>query len=240
LDKREKQEKIVDMFDQIASTYDLANRVLSFGIDISWRKKGCNKAFEYLALKEIEQIVDVATGTGDLLLHWRNEAAKNGIKVKNFIGIDPSKKMLEIAKQKVEFAKFLEGKAQQLPLEDSSSEIISISYGIRNVVDRVEALKEFYRVLKPGGMVVILEFTKQEKSGLTSRIVDFYMKNILPAIGGLVSKNYAAYKYLPDSIEEFLTTKMLIDELKSVGFEHKYSKSFSMGISTLIVAQKPR
>ena len=69
MDKREKQEKIVDMFDQIASTYDLANRVLSFGIDISWRKKGCNKAFEYLALKEIEQIVDVATGTGDLLLH---------------------------------------------------------------------------------------------------------------------------------------------------------------------------
>ena len=240
MDKQQKQEKIVDMFDQIASTYDLANRVLSFGIDVSWRKKGCDKAFEYLGQKEVEQIVDVATGTGDLLLHWKSQAEKNGINVKNFIGVDPSVKMLEIAKKKVDFAKFLEGKAQELPLKDNSSEIISISYGIRNVVDRLEALQEFYRVLKPGGIVVILEFTKQDKSGVISKIVDFYMKNILPAIGGLVSKNYAAYKYLPDSIEEFLTTDMLINELKETGFEHKYSKSFSMGISTLIVAQKAK
>ena len=240
MDKQQKQEKIVDMFDQIASTYDLANRVLSFGIDISWRKKGCNKAFEYLALKDIEKIVDVATGTGDLLMHWRAEADKNSIDVKNFVGIDPSVGMLEVAKKKVDFATFLEGKAQELPLDNESCEIISISYGIRNVVDRVEALQEFYRALKPGGIVVILEFTKQEKSGITSKIVDIYMKKILPAIGGLVSKNYAAYKYLPDSIEQFLTTKMLVDELESVGFKHRYSKSFSMGISTLIVAQKPK
>ncbi len=240
MDKQQKQEKIVDMFDEIASTYDLANRVLSFGIDISWRKKGCNKAFEYLGQKNIEKIVDVATGTGDLLIHWRTEAEKNNITVENFVGIDPSVGMLEVAKKKVDFADFLEGKAQELPLEDTSCEIISISYGIRNVVDRVEALQEFYRTLKPGGIVVILEFTKQEKSGITSKIVDFYMKKILPTIGGLVSKNYAAYKYLPDSIEQFLTTKMLVQELQEAGFEHRYSKSFSMGISTLIVAQKPR
>ena len=228
------------MFDEIASTYDLANRVLSFGIDISWRKKGCNKAFEYLGQKNIEKIVDVATGTGDLLMHWKAEAEKNNITVENFVGIDPSVGMLEVAKKKVDFADFLEGKAQELPLEDTSCEIISISYGIRNVVDRVEALQEFYRTLKPGGIVVILEFTKQEKSGITSKIVDLYMKKILPTIGGLVSKNYAAYKYLPDSIEQFLTTKMLVQELQEAGFEHRYSKSFSMGISTLIVAQKPR
>jgi len=240
LQKSEKQEKIVDMFDQIASTYDLANRVLSFGIDITWRKKGCNKAFEYLGQKNIEKIVDVATGTGDLLMHWRAEAEKNGISVKNFVGVDPSVGMLEVARKKVDFAQFLEGKAQELPIDDESCEIISISYGIRNVVDRVEALQEFYRSLKPGGMVVILEFTKQEKSGITSKIVDLYMKKILPAIGGLVSKNYAAYKYLPDSIEEFLTTKMLINELEEAGFEERYTKSFSMGISTLIVAQKPK
>ena len=240
MDKQQKQEKIVDMFDQIASTYDLANRVLSFGIDITWRKKGCDKAFEYLAQKEVEQITDVATGTGDLLLHWKTQAEKNGVNVQKFVGIDPSTGMLEVARKKVDFAEFLEGKAQDLPLEDESCEIISISYGIRNVVDRVEALQEFFRVLKPGGMVVILEFTKQEKGGLLSPLVDLYMKKILPAIGGLVSKNYAAYKYLPDSIEEFLTTKMLINELEEAGFEHRYSKSFSMGISTLIVAQKPR
>ncbi len=239
MDKKAKQEKIVNMFDEIASTYDLANRVLSFGIDVVWRKRGCDKAYEFLGKKEIEQITDVATGTGDLLLHWRNQAKKNGIRVKKYVGIDPSRKMLEIAKKKVEFASFLEGKAQALPLKNSSSEIISISYGIRNVVDRKEALQEFFRVLKPGGIVVILEFTKQEKRGFLDKLVDFYMKKILPTVGGVVSKNYEAYRYLPNSIEEFLTTQMLVNELQEVGFIKRYVKSFSMGISTLIVAQKP-
>jgi len=87
-------------------------------------------------------------------------------------------------------------------------------------------------------MVVILEFTKQEKGGFTSKMVDFYMKKVLPSIGGFVSRNYAAYRYLPDSIEEFLTTDMLQKELTEAGFEMKYIKSFSMGISTLMVAQK--
>jgi demethylmenaquinone methyltransferase/2-methoxy-6-polyprenyl-1,4-benzoquinol methylase len=228
------------MFDEIANSYDLANRVLSFGIDISWRKKGCNKAFELLGKKEIEQITDVATGTGDMLIHWKSQAEKNGVKVEKFVGIDPSKNMLEVAKKKVDFATFIEGKAQEMPLKDNSTEIISISYGIRNVVDRKEALREFFRVLKPEGVVVILEFTKQNRDGLIDKVVDLYMKKILPLIGGLVSKNYRAYKYLPDSIEEFLTTKMLIDELEEVGFKSKYSKSFSLGISTLIVAQKPK
>jgi len=238
LDSKEKQEKIVGMFDEIAGTYDLANRVLSFGIDVQWRKKGCDKAYELLRKRRIERIADVATGTGDLLLHWRDRAAKKGIEVANFVGIDPSTGMLEVARKKVDFADFIEGKAQELPLEDESTEIISISYGIRNVVDRKEALREFYRALKPGGMVVILEFTKQEKRGLTAPLVDLYMKKILPAVGGLVSKNYAAYRYLPDSIEEFLTGEKLIEELEESGFEMRYVKPFSMGISTLFVAEK--
>jgi len=237
-EKSQKQEKIVEMFDDIASTYDLANRVLSFGIDKQWRKKGCDKAYEILGAKSISQIVDVACGTGDLLLYWRDRAAKHAINVDKFIGVDPSVGMLKVAKEKVDFAAFVEGKAQELPIESHSTDIISISYGIRNVVDRVEALQEFNRALKDNGMVVILEFTKQEKSGLISKITDFYMKKILPTIGGAVSKNYAAYRYLPNSIEEFLTTQMLEDELKAAGFEIKYVKSFSMGISTLLVAQK--
>jgi demethylmenaquinone methyltransferase/2-methoxy-6-polyprenyl-1,4-benzoquinol methylase len=238
IEKKEKQDKIVGMFDDIASTYDLANRVLSMGIDKQWRKKGCQKAYEILALKEIEQITDVACGTGDLLLYWREYAKKYNIDVKKFVGVDPSVEMLKIARKKIDFAEFLEGKAQELPIKDKSTEIISISYGIRNVVDRVEALREFYRALKPNGIVVILEFTKQERSGFVDKIVDFGMKKILPKIGGLISKNYEAYEYLPNSIEEFLTTEMLSKELESVGFEMKYTKSFSMGISTLLIAQK--
>ncbi|MDD3592393.1 MAG: bifunctional demethylmenaquinone methyltransferase/2-methoxy-6-polyprenyl-1,4-benzoquinol methylase UbiE [Sulfurovum sp.] len=237
-DKEEKQKKIVSMFDDIASTYDLANRVLSFGIDIQWRKKGCNKAYEILGKERLTQITDVATGTGDLLLFWRDIAKQRGIAIENFVGIDPSVGMLGVAKEKVDFATFIEGKAQELPIEDESTEIISISYGIRNVVDRVEALQEFHRALKSGGMVVILEFTKQDRSGIVNKVVDFGMKKVLPRVGGMISKNYEAYKYLPDSIEEFLTTEMLENELKEVGFEMKYVKSFSMGISTLLVAQK--
>ena len=236
--KKEKQERIVGMFDDIASTYDLANRVLSMGIDKQWRKKGCDKAYEILDKKEIEQITDVACGTGDLLLYWQEYAKKRNIDVKKFVGVDPSTGMLDVARKKIDFAEFLEGKAQELPIKDTSTEIISISYGIRNVVDRVEALQEFYRALKPNGIVVILEFTKQEKSGFISAVVDFGMKKVLPKIGGLISKNYEAYKYLPDSIEEFLTTEMLEKELESVGFNMKYTKSFSMGISTLLIAQK--
>lgn len=236
--KEEKQEKIVTMFDDIASTYDIANRVLSFGIDIQWRKKGCDKAFEILGKKELTQITDVATGTGDLLIYWREQAKKNGVKIEKYVGVDPSVGMLEVAKKKVDFAQFIEGKAQNLPIEDESTDVISISYGIRNVVDRVEALQEFNRALKPNGIVVILEFTKQERSGLLDKIVDFGMKKVLPRVGGLISKNYEAYKYLPESIEEFLTTDMLAKELEEAGFEMKYVKSFSMGISTLLVAQK--
>ena len=237
-DKEIKQAKIVEMFDNIADTYDLANRVLSMGIDIQWRKKGCDKAFEILHKKELSQVTDVATGTGDLLIYWREQAQKNGVKIERYVGVDPSVGMLEVARKKVDFAQFIEGKAQALPIEDESSDVISISYGIRNVVDRVEALQEFHRALKPGGIVVILEFTKQERRGPIDKIVDFGMKQILPRVGGLISKNYEAYKYLPDSIEEFLTTEMLSKELEEAGFEMKYAKSFSMGISTLLVAQK--
>jgi len=236
--KEEKQEKIVNMFDDIASTYDKANRVLSMGIDIQWRKKGCNKAFEILDKKELGQVTDVATGTGDLLIYWKEEAEKSGVRIGKYVGIDPSVGMLEVAKNKVDFAEFIEGKAQELPIEDESTDVISISYGIRNVVDRVEALHEFYRALKPGGIVMILEFTKQERSGIIDKVVDFGMKNVLPRIGGMISKNYEAYKYLPDSIEEFLTTEMLAKELEEAGFEMRYTKSFSLGISTLLVAQK--
>ena len=237
-EKQAKQDKIVGMFDDIASTYDLANRVLSFGIDKQWRRKGCNKAYDILDTNKLTQITDVATGTGDLLIYWRDIAKSRGKEVEKFVGVDPSVGMLEVAKTKVDFSEFIEGKAQELPIENESTNVISISYGIRNVVDRVEALQEFYRALKPGGIVVILEFTKQERSGMLDKVVDFGMKKVLPRVGGLISKNYEAYKYLPDSIEEFLTTKMLEEELREAGFEMKYTESFSMGISTLLVAQK--
>ena len=238
--KEQKQEEIIRMFDDIAGTYDLANRVLSLGIDIKWRQKSCKKALSLLNKKEIGSIVDVATGTGDLLLMWRKIATKKGIEVQKFIGIDPSSGMLDVARKKVDFAIFEEAKAQQLPVEDESCDIVSIAFGIRNVVEPVLALSEFYRILRPGGLAVILEFTKNDRSGMVDKMVDFGMKKVLPLVGGLISKNYEAYRYLPDSIESFLTTETLEQMLSEAGLAPIYRRSFSMGIATLIIAKKER
>lgn len=234
----EKQEKIVSMFNNIAGTYDIANRVLSMGIDKSWRNKACNKTFELYGKKDIEKIVDVACGTGDMILFWQQVAKENGINLKNIIGVDPSVGMMEVGKKKLPDVEFIEAYATQMPLIDKSADIISISYGIRNVVQRQEAFDEFARVLKKDGLVVINEFTKNKKENLLDHLTDFYLNKVLPILGGVISKNKEAYRYLPDSIDEFLTTENLCKELKQSGLEPVYVKAFSMNISTLIIAKK--
>ncbi len=234
----DKQKKIVSMFDEIAKTYDLANRVLSFGIDKSWRRRACEKCFDYYNKMDIDLIADVATGTGDMCIYWDKIAKEKEINLKEIIGIDPSEGMLEVARGKNIKAKFLKGEAKDLPLKSESVDILSISYGIRNVVDRVEALREFNRVLKKEGILVILEFTKLKENNFISKIRDFYMKKILPFIGGILSKNFEAYSYLPNSIENFLTKEMMIKELKESGFTILEAKGYSMNISTMFIARK--
>lgn len=233
-----KQEKIVSMFNDIAGTYDIANRVLSLGIDKSWRNKACNKTFELYGKNEIDRIVDVACGTGDMIEFWQKIAKKNGINLKNIIGVDPSVGMMDVAKKKLPDVEFIEAGAAQMPLDGGCADIISISYGIRNVVQRQEAFDEFARVLKKGGLVVISEFTKNEKTSILDYITDFYLNKVLPTLGGLISKNKEAYTYLPNSIDEFLTTENLCKELKQAGLEPIFTKEFSMKISTLIIARK--
>ena len=233
-----KQEKIVSMFNNIAGTYDIANRVLSMGIDKSWRNKACNKTFELYGKKNIEKIVDVACGTGDMILFWKQVADENSIKLENIKGIDPSVGMMEVGKKKLPEVEFIEAFATDMPLESESTDIVSISYGIRNVVERQKAFDEFARVLKKDGLVVINEFTKNKKENLLDHLTDFYMNKILPILGGIISKNKEAYRYLPDSIDEFLTTENLCRELKLSGLEPVYVKAFSMNISTLIIARK--
>ena len=235
--EQNKQEKIVEMFDDIAPTYDKANRVLSMGIDIQWRKKACNETFERYN-QPIDLIVDVACGTGDMMNYWDQQAKRNKRDIKKIIGVDPSVGMVDVGKEKFPNFEFIISEATALPMEDESVDILSISYGIRNVVKREEAFREFARVIKPGGYVVILEFTKDDKKGLLFGIKDFYMNKVLPKIGGFISKNREAYEYLPNSIEGFLTSNMLRKELDSVGFTTEFSKSFSMDISTLVIAKK--
>ncbi len=233
-----KQEKIVSMFNDISKTYDIANRVLSFGVDRKWREIACQQCFDIYGKKDIEKIVDVACGTGDMCENWDKFAIKNSIVIEQIIGADPSVGMLEEAKKKDLNASFVEAEAKDLPFKDNSVDILSISYGLRNVVDRIEGLTEFHRVLKKDGILVILEFTKLKKQTLFSYARDFYMKNILPIIGGLLSKNFSAYNYLPNSIDSFLTKEDLVEELKEVGFEVLEAKGYSMDISTLFIARK--
>lgn len=235
---QEKQTKIVSMFDDIAPTYDTANRVMSMGVDKSWRRKACDLSYKFYGQQSIPQIVDVACGTGDMMNFWKSRAEKAGIEIKNIIGVDPSVGMVDVAKKKYPKFNYHISKATEIPLESESSDILSITYGIRNVVEREEALAEFNRVLKKDGLVVILEFMKNENLSLLSKIRDFYMNRILPKVGGAISKNLEAYEYLPSSIEDFSTVENMKNELESAGFEMLYTKSFSMDISTLLIARK--
>jgi demethylmenaquinone methyltransferase/2-methoxy-6-polyprenyl-1,4-benzoquinol methylase len=234
----EKQEKIVSMFDDIAPTYDTANRVMSMGVDKSWRRKACDLAYGFYAKDSIDKIVDVACGTGDMMDFWKKRSEINGIAVGEIVGVDPSQGMVGVAREKFPKFNYHIAKATEIPLQDSTADILSITYGIRNVVEREAALGEFNRVLKRGGLVVILEFMKNENPSMLGKIRDFYMNKILPKIGGFISNNLEAYEYLPNSIEEFSTVANMQNELRDAGFEIIYTKSFSMDISTLIIARK--
>ena len=234
----QKQEKIVSMFDDIAPTYDTANRVMSMGVDKSWRRKACDLAYKYSGKEGLDRIVDVACGTGDMMEFWRSRAELSGVAIGEIVGVDPSVGMVDVAREKYSTFNYHISKATEIPLEDESSDILSITYGIRNVVERKEALDEFNRVLKKEGLVVILEFMKNENHSFLGKVMNFYTNKILPKVGGFISKNLEAYEYLPNSIEDFSTVENMQNELEAAGFEMLYTKSFSMDISTLLIARK--
>lgn len=230
------QDKIIAMFDDIAPSYDKANRMLSFGVDLSWRRQAIKKVYEHFPQKNLA-IVDIACGTGDMLIEWEKIAKKNDKKL-SLKGVDLSQSMLLLAQEKLPNCDFIKANACDLPLASESADIISISYGIRNVVERKKALKEFARVLKKGGVLLILEFTKRPKEGLAAYFRDFYLKYILPKLGGLISKNPDAYNYLQSSIEDFVSTKELCEELYSVNLELLNLKAYTMGICTQFIYKK--
>lgn len=231
-----KQQEIIAMFDDIAFNYDLANRILSFGIDIKWRKEACKRAIE-LHNKNSLNILDVACGTGDMILQWIKSNPNK--KINSICGIDPSSEMLKIAKQKLPQNVILQnGEAKKLRIDSNSIDILSIAYGLRNVVELDLALREFHRVLCDNGILVILEFSKKRNENIFDKIARFYTKRILPFIGGLISKNYKAYKYLPNSVDDFLSLEEIASKLQSLGFEIKERKRYFGNVCSLIIAQK--
>ncbi|NHB48205.1 bifunctional demethylmenaquinone methyltransferase/2-methoxy-6-polyprenyl-1,4-benzoquinol methylase UbiE [Helicobacter pylori] len=239
-ENRLKQEKIINMFDDIASSYDQANRLMSFGLDVKWRQRACEYAFLFLENKKALRLVDVACGTGDMLMAWQKSALHCGIEFKECLGIDPSNNMLELAAKKLENkASFIQAQAKDLKgVESNSVDILSIAYGLRNIVERQEALKEFFRVLKPRGVLVILEFLKKDNPTWLDKISGFYTNKVLPLVGGAISKNYGAYSYLPQSIEGFLSLEGLKHELKNAGFEILRTEDSIAQISTTMLVKK--
>ena len=223
----------VDMFNRISRWYDFLNHFLSAGIDIIWRKEAVKRLF---SLSPEGPFLDVATGTGDMLLAMKKENPEARV-----IGVDPAVKMVEVARKKikkrrVEDALLVIADGEELPLKDRSVSGVTIAFGIRNIPDRKKALAEMARVLKKGGVLVILEFSKPK--GVFGRVYDFYFKRVLPFLGALFSKDSFAYNYLPRSVERFPEPPRFADEILSAGFKKVMIEPFTKGICICYIAFK--
>lgn len=223
------------MFDRIAGRYDLLNRVLSLGIDRSWRKR----TVRALALDDgPRRVLDVATGTGDLAIEI-SRAHRNA----TVIGVDPSVRMLDIGRHKMN-KRHLEtrvtmvtGDAQRLEFGDGSFDAATIAFGIRNVPDRMAGLRELARVVRPGGKIAVLELG-EPRSGLLARLVRFHTYRLVPWIGGLLS-GHREYSYLQRSIAAFPDAKTFAGMMTDAGLVVEIVTPMMFGVCTLFVATKP-
>ena len=221
------------LFDSIAHRYDFLNHALSFGIDIIWRRR----AIKLLQPLRPKQILDVATGTADLVI----EAIQ--LNAEQIICIDISSKMLEIGRNKIRskkiehLIKIESGEAEHLRFETGSFDLVMAGFGVRNFSDLELGLKEFYRVLRVGGCTMILEFSKPKRFPI-KQIFNFYSKYFFPLIGGIVSNNRSAYKYLPNTVAEFPDGEEFCSILCSAGFATATFYPQTFGIASIYIAKK--
>lgn len=229
-----KKEQVADMFNNISKTYDFLNHFMSLGIDILWRKKAIGE------LKKIKPqlMLDVATGTGDF--------AFEAIQILNpgkVIGVDISQGMLDVADEKIKkrgLAHKFEvrlGDSEKLLFEDNTFDAVTVAFGVRNYENLEQGLSDMLRVLKPGGKIVILEFSKPQKFPV-KQLYNFYFNSITPAIGKMFSKNYDAYKYLPESVAAFPDGKDFLTLMHKVGFKDTKFQPLTFGISSIYTGIK--
>lgn len=225
----DKKKKVKQIFDDIAHRYDFLNHFLSFGFDFYWRRK----AIQITRINRDGILLDVACGTGDFAI----EAKKQG--VKHIIGTDLSNEMLKLFEKKSKWidGNIIQSLAENLPFKDESINNITIAFGVRNFFDIRMGFNSFHRVLKNNGKATILEF-KMPSNKIFRGMYKFYFKRILPLIGGLISKNRAAYNYLPESVEEFDEKVKMKDLLLNAGFKEVESVSLTLGIVQVLVATK--
>lgn len=221
------------MFDTISGDYDGLNRVISFGIDIKWRKK----VVQIIKETNPKTILDIATGTGDLAIALTKTNAPK------IIGLDISSGMLEIGKEKIRKQgldnkiEMVLGDSENMPFEDSTFDAITVGFGVRNFETLENGLKEILRVLKPGGCFVILETSMPTKTPYRQGY-NFYTKNILPVIGRLFSKDKSAYKYLCESASVFPYGEALNNILRKIGFSNVKDFPQTFGVATIYVSSK--
>jgi demethylmenaquinone methyltransferase/2-methoxy-6-polyprenyl-1,4-benzoquinol methylase len=220
-----KKEQTPEMFDEIAGTYDSLNHILSFGLDKKWRRK----FIKNLPDKNYKTIVDIASGTGDLLMNLQN------LNAVNYYALDPAENMLNIAKTKVPSAKFIVCTAENIPLPDNSCDLVTISFGVRNFADLNKAFAEIHRILVPNGVISIMEFS-QPKFILFRLGFIIYLKLLLPLIGRLVSKNKSAYKYLQSSIFDFAKNIDVFKLLENNNLSKINEKRLLFGVVKIYVA----
>lgn len=230
---QQKKQQVEQMFDNIAPKYDFLNHFLSLGIDKLWRKK----AIRILSGYKSDYILDVATGTGDFAI------AASKLKPRKIIGFDISEQMLNVGRTKIKrlglegVIDFKKGDSEAMPFADEQFDAITVAFGVRNFENLENGLKEFYRVIKAGGVVIILEFSKPKHFPM-KQLYLFYFFQILPFIGKMVSKDSSAYTYLPESVLAFPDDQKFLSILKNIGFTGTEQKRLSFGIATIYIALK--
>lgn len=229
-------DKVKTMFQSIAPRYDFLNRLLSGRRDVAWRRK----AVAQLSWSERGRILDIATGTADVAL----EVARQTAETVKITGVDFSPNMLEIGQQKVRESRYshrIELKvadAQALPFEDGTFDSTIIAFGIRNIPDRDLALREMIRVVKPGGKVVVLEFTTPQAK-ILKNLYHFYFLKVLPVLGGIISGKKDAYEYLPDSVLKFPTQEEFKGIMSASGLTNVTYRNLTFGIACIHVGIAP-
>lgn len=230
-----KKEQVASMFDNISPKYDLLNHLLSLGIDVLWRKKAIRLLRKRQPAPRL--MLDVATGTGDFAL----EALS--LHPDKIIGIDISAGMLEVGRQKIkkqglsERIEMLQADSENLPFEDNMFDAVIVAFGVRNFENLPKGLQEINRVLKPGGVVSILEFS-QPRVFPFKQVYNFYFKQILPRVGRFISKDQSAYTYLPESVQAFPDGRDFIRILDETGYKNTEWKPLTFGISAIYLASK--